>query len=78
MKIFIISIVMWWGDPTMTPKNDAIEIGTMNGKPFYFTSQKDCFKHIDDNLEALKSFGKASFPSANAVKTIYCLEREKL
>ena len=48
MKIFIISIVMWWGDPTMTPKNDAIEIGTMNGKPFYFTSQKDCFKHIDD------------------------------
>ena len=77
MKVFIISIVMWWGNLAETPINDAVEIDTLDGKQLEFVTQPACFEHVDENLEALKAYGHKVFPTANAVKAIYCLERER-
>ena len=76
-EVFIIAIVMWWSDPTATPLNDSIEISFLDGKPLYFETEKECGKHIDDNIDALKEFGKVSFPTAHTVKSIYCIERKR-
>lgn len=76
MEVFIIAIVMWWGDPLAKPLNDSVEIETLHGKPLYFETQQECFDHVDENLEALKGFGRAYFPTSNAVKTIYCISKE--
>jgi len=77
MKVFIISVVMWWGNIAEMPSNDAVEIETLHGKPLQFITQAECFKHVDQNLEALKAFGKTVYPTANAVKAIYCIEVER-
>ena len=77
MKVFIIAIVLWWGDPAMTPKRDSVEVETLHGKPLFFNTEEECQKHIDKNLAALKEFGRKVYPTANAVKAIYCIEREK-
>ena len=77
MKVFIISVVMWWADPALMPNTDAVEVHTLHGKPLFFKTRADCFEHIDENLEALKKFGKRYYPTANAVREIYCLERER-
>ena len=77
-KVFIIAIVMFWADPTATPENNAIEIKWLDGKPLYFETIEACGDHIDENLDALKEFGKVSFPTAHTVKTIYCLERKRI
>ena len=76
MKVFIIAIVLWWGDPLQMPVNDSVEVETLHGKPLFFTTEEECYEHIDTNLEALKAFGRAVYPTANAVKSIYCIERE--
>tara|TARA_B100000212_G_C26938225_1_gene349078 strand:+ start:277 stop:513 length:237 start_codon:yes stop_codon:yes gene_type:complete len=76
MKVFIIAIVLWWGDPLQMPLNDSVEVETLHGKPLFFRTEEECFNHIDNNLEALKAFGRATFPTSNAVKSIYCIERE--
>tara|TARA_Y100000816_G_scaffold140188_1_gene99295 strand:- start:240 stop:497 length:258 start_codon:yes stop_codon:yes gene_type:complete len=77
-KVFIIAIVMWWADPTATPTKDSVEITHKHGLPLYFATQQECFNHVDDNIDALKEYGKAVFPTAHTVKSIYCLEREKV
>tara|TARA_Y100000114_G_scaffold144210_1_gene152542 strand:- start:86 stop:322 length:237 start_codon:yes stop_codon:yes gene_type:complete len=77
MKVFIIAIVMWWGDPAMTPKTDSVEVETLYDKSLFFKTEKECHKHIDDNLDALKGFGRRVYPTSTAVKAIYCIEREK-
>tara|TARA_Y100001938_G_C7917842_1_gene342871 strand:- start:74 stop:310 length:237 start_codon:yes stop_codon:yes gene_type:complete len=77
MKVFIISVVMWWADPALMPSTDAVEVHTLHGKPLFFKTRAACFEHIDQNLEALKKFGKRFYPTANAVREIYCLERER-
>ena len=76
MEVFIIAIVMWWGDPLAQPLNDSVEIETLHGKPLYFETQQECFDHVDENLEALNAFGRAYYPTSNAVKTIYCISKE--
>tara|TARA_Y100001937_G_C7034272_1_gene291539 strand:+ start:103 stop:360 length:258 start_codon:yes stop_codon:yes gene_type:complete len=76
-KIFVIAIVMWWADPTTTPANDSVEITHLHGQPLYFKTIKDCGVHIDNNLQALKEYGKFVYPTAHTVKTIYCVERTK-
>ena len=76
-KVFIIAIVMFWADPTATPENNAIEIKWLDGQPLYFMSVEECGKHIDDNFEKLKEYGKSVYPTAHTVKTIYCVERER-
>jgi len=76
-KVFIIAIVMWWADPINTPSNDSVEITHLHGKPLYFKTIKDCTKHVDNNLKALKEYGMYVYPTAHTVKTIYCLEKEK-
>tara|TARA_B100000424_G_C22573634_1_gene323308 strand:+ start:255 stop:491 length:237 start_codon:yes stop_codon:yes gene_type:complete len=77
MKVFIIAIVLWWGDPAITPKTDSVEVETLHGKPLFFNTEEECQKHIDKNLAALKGFGRRVYPTANAVKAIYCIERNK-
>ena len=76
-KVFIIAIVMWWADPTATPTNDSVEIKFLDGKPLYFMTEKECAAHIDDNLLALKDYGKSVYPTAHSVKTIYCIPRQR-
>ena len=76
MKVFIIAIVMWWADPTMRPADDSVEIKTLFGKPLYFQTMEACFDHVDENLEALKGFGRAYYPTSNAVARILCVEKE--
>ncbi len=68
---------MWWSDATTTPLNDSVEITHLHGKPLYFNTVEECSKHIDDNIKALKNYGKSVYPTAHTVKTIYCLERER-
>ncbi len=77
-KVFIIAIVMWWADATQTPFNDSIEVTHLHGQPLYFKTEQECGDHIDENINALKDFGQRSFPTAHTVKTIYCVETERL
>ena len=76
-KVFIIAIVMWWANPIDTPTNDSVEIKWLDGKPLYFETVEECGNHIDDNLQALKEYGKAVYPTAHTVKTIYCIETKR-
>ena len=76
-KVFIIAIVMFWADASQTPTEDSVEITHKHVLPLYFLTQQECFDHVDDNIDALKEYGKAVFPTAHTVKSIYCLEREK-
>ena len=76
-KVFIIAIVMWWADMTQTPLNDSVEIKYLHGEPLYFMTEQECFAHIDENLDALKAFGKSEFPTAHTVKSILCVEQER-
>ena len=76
-KVFIIAIVMWWGDPAMIPENDSVEVKWLDGKPLYFMTEKECGMHIDENLDALKGYGRSVYPTANAVKTILCVPQER-
>jgi len=79
MNIFIIAIVMFFSDPNRPYwLNDSVEIKTYKNQPLYFKSENDCIKYIDDNLEVLKSFGKHTYPSALAVKSIYCVKKLKI
>ena len=75
--VFIIAIVMWWADPTSTPINDSVEIKFLDGKPLYFMTKKECGDHIDENLQALKDYGKYVYPTAHTVKSIYCIETKR-
>tara|TARA_B100000780_G_C20961643_1_gene383853 strand:- start:17 stop:259 length:243 start_codon:yes stop_codon:yes gene_type:complete len=77
MKVFLVAIVMWWSNPTDTPYKNAIEIDSLNGKPFFFVKQEECFKYVDENLEGLKQFGHNYFTTADAVSKIYCVPKEQ-
>ena len=76
IEVFIIAIVMWWGDHLAQPLNDSVKIETLHGNPLYFETQQECFDPEVENLEALKAFGRAYYPTSNAVKTIYCISKE--
>ena len=72
MKIFVIAVIMWWSNPADRPYNDSIEIDYLDGKPFFFIKQEECFKYVDENLDGLKQFGFNNFPTANSVDKIIC------
>ena len=76
-KVFIIAIVMWWADPIATPVNDSVEIKWLDGKPLYFETIDECGNHIDENLHALKEYGKSVYATSQSVKTIYCIETQR-
>ena len=76
-KVFLIAIVMFWADASETPATDSVEIKFLDGKPLYFLTIEECTKHIDDNFEELKNYGKFVYPTAHTVKTIYCIPRER-
>ena len=77
VEVFIIAIVMWWSDATQTPLENAIEVTHLHGLPLYFKTEEECGIHVDQNIDALKEYGKTVYPSAHTVKTIYCLQRER-
>ena len=62
---------------TQTPLNDAVEVKYLHGKPLYFLTEEECFAHIDENLDALKKFGKETYPTAHTVKSILCVPQER-
>ena len=78
MKVFIISIVMWWANPAEIPYpyNDAVEIKTYMDKPLQFTSLEKCFEWVGNDLENIKAFGHAYYPTATAVREIICIEKK--
>ena len=78
MKIFIIAIVMFWADTSQTPEKDAYEITMRDGLPLQFASRQKCFEFVDENFVVLTEFGHQQFPTADAVKYIYCVERAAL
>ena len=63
---------MWWSNPVDRTYNDSIEIDSLDGKPFFFVKQEDCFKYVDVHLEGLKQFVRNTFPTANSVERILC------
>ena len=79
MKVFVIAIIMWWANPQDIPfpYNDSVEINTYEDKPLYFHTLDECFKWVGNDLENLKAFGHAYYPTANAVAEIRCVEKDQ-
>tara|TARA_B100000085_G_scaffold282759_1_gene311954 strand:- start:174 stop:413 length:240 start_codon:yes stop_codon:yes gene_type:complete len=75
MKEFMIVIIMFFADPSYSG-NDAFEITQRYGKPLVFKNIDECNENIFENLEELKHVGKTIYPTAIAVKEIFCLRRE--
>lgn len=77
VKIFVIAIIMWWANPDDIPYpyDDSVEIKTYQGKPLFFDSLDKCLAWAKNDLESLKTFGHAYYPSATAVKEIGCIEK---
>ena len=76
MKMMVILIVMFFGDPYYTGK-DSVSIHTHNGKPLYFTNADDCKKWVLNDIDNLKIYAKKLFPEAVAVKQIMCVNKGK-
>jgi|9_EtaG_2_1085328.scaffolds.fasta_scaffold08293_4 hypothetical protein len=51
--------------------DDAIQVERLNGQPLAFETHEQCIKHLWDNLDALKAFGRAQFGGV-PVKSISC------
>ena len=51
--------------------DDAIQVERLNGKPLAFETHDDCIKHLWENLDELKAFGRAQFGGV-PVKSISC------
>jgi len=73
---FVILIIMFFGDPTYSGE-DAVKVLERYGKPLTFNTLEECGKHIEENLEELKMFGKVVYPEAAAVKQILCIRAPK-
>ena len=79
MNIFIIAIVMFFADPNRPAwLEDSVEIKTQDGVPLRFTTKEKCLTYVDTHLSKLTEFGKAQYPDAVTVKSIYCVERKVL
>ena len=74
MKEFIIVITMFFADPYYSGE-DAVEVLYKNSQPLAFRTERECFAHIEDNLEDLKTFAKAVYPNAVTIKQILCHEQ---
>jgi hypothetical protein len=77
MKVFVMVVVMWWSNPADKPYKDSIEIDSLDGKPFFFVTQEECFKYVDENLKGLKQFGRNTFTTADAVEKILCIPKRQ-
>ena len=77
VEVFIIAIVMWWSDATQTPLENAIEVTHLHGLPLYFKTEEECFTHVNDNLEDLKTFARFQFKNESSrVKQILCVKKQ--
>ena len=76
MKVFVIAIIMWWANPQDIPYpyTDSVEIKTYQGEPLFFETLDECFDWVGNDLENIKQFGHAYYPTANAVAEIRCVE----
>ena len=68
---------MWWANPLEKPVDDSVEIHTYEGKPLYFHTMQECFDWVGKDLENIKAFGHAYYPTANAVGQILCVEKQE-
>ena len=71
---YMILIVMFLADPS--ERMDSVKIETLYNKPLVFESYEKCFDHVQENLEALKGFGRKVFENKAIVKQILCIEEE--
>ena len=71
---YMILIVMFLADPS--EKMDSVKVETLYNKPLVFESYEKCFDHVQENLEALKRFGRIVFENKAIVKQILCIEEE--
>ena len=71
---YMILIVMFLADPS--EKMDSVKVETLYNKPLVFESYENCFDHVQENLEALKGFGRKVFENKAIVKQILCIEEE--
>ena len=53
---YMILIVMFLADPS--ERMDSVKVETLYNKPLVFESYEKCFDHVQENLEALKRFGR--------------------
>ena len=75
MKELIILIVMMFPEYGRYP--DSIEVNGLHGKPLSFATEKKCAEHVNENIDALKGFAMTVYPDAVAVKSIFCIEKNK-
>ena len=67
---------MFFTDP-LYQGNDAVEVETYNGMPLHFKTEQECFTHVNDNLEVLKTFAKFQFKNESSrVKQILCVKKQ--
>mgnify|MGYP003137725892 CR=1 FL=1 len=71
---YMILIVMFLADPS--EKMDSVKVKTLYNKPLVFESYKKCSEHVQENLEALKGFGRKVFEDKAIVKQILCVEEK--
>ena len=76
MKIFIIEVVMWWSNVIEQPHLNTIEIESKNHKLLFFSTEKKCYQYVQKNIDDIKSFGYITFPTANAIIMIKCIEKK--
>jgi len=75
MEVFTILVVMYWPNILDRPATDSVMAEFYNGKRLEFSSYDSCYNHVQENLEALKQFGKSNFPDAELVKKILCVRQ---
>ena len=71
---YMILIVMFLADPS--ERMDSVKVETLYNKPLVFENYEKCFDHVQENLEALKRFGRKVFENKAIVKQILCIEEE--
>ena len=69
---YMILIVMFLADPS--ERMDSVKVETLYNKPLVFESYEKCFDQVQENLEALKRFGRKVFENKAIVKQILCIE----
>ena len=73
---YVIVIIMFFADP-LYQGNDAVELEAYNGRPLHFKTEEECFTHVNDNLEDLKTFARFQFKNESSrVKQILCVKKQ--
>ena len=55
-------------------ENDALTVTHLHGKPLEFSDANNCYEHVQENLDDLKSLAREHFGDA-PVKEINCFQK---